>query len=118
MLFRPDRGDVVYISDKLGVEVLHNGSKIIIDCFFLVDCSIRPYSIVAGIGRNGEHRVLVGRALADRYRKSDQTGEYICAPISDIYAEGVRSDLEKYRKLYNLGDIEIILWPELSLSQK
>ena len=117
ILFSPDCGRTEYINEKTTVEVLVNGSKIIIDGFFLVDCSIRPYSIVAGIGRNGERSFLFGRALADGHRASSQISEYISRAIPSSSTEKVKSDLDRYRQSHKL-DAEIVLWPELLLDQK
>jgi hypothetical protein len=117
ILFIPHCGETVYIDEKGAVEVLYNGCKIIIDGFFLVKCSIRPYDIVAGIGRNGERSFLFGRALADGYRRHSQTTEYIGIPVSSSCTEKVKSDLDRYKRSHKL-DAEIVLWPELLLDQK
>jgi len=116
-LFSPDCGERVYIKKDGIVKVLYNGCDIIIDGFFLIDCSIRPYSIVAGMGRNGERRFLFGRALADGHRMLSQIFEYIGIPMSESSIENVKNDLDKYRQLHKL-DAEIVTWPELLLDQK
>ena len=117
ILFSPHSGEKVYINEKDAVEVLYKDSKIIIDSFFSVDCSIRPYDIVAGIGRNGEHSFLFGRALADGHRIHSQRSEFIGIPVPSSCTEIVKSDLDRYRQSHKL-DAEIILWPELLPDQK
>jgi hypothetical protein len=112
-----DCGETVYINKKARVEVPYNDCNIIIDGFFLVDCSIPRYDIVAGIGRNGERRFLFGMALSDGHREHSQIFEYIGIPVPDSSTEKVKSDLDIYRKSHKL-DAEILLWSELLADQK
>ena len=115
-----DCGERVYINKNAKVEVPYDGLAIIILGFFLCDCSIRPYSIVAGIGKNGDYQVLVGRALMDGWRIiASPEIEYGCVPILDKHSKILRQDLESYRQTHGLNDVKkIVLWPELLLDQK
>ncbi len=114
--------DNIYVKENVIDKMLFNGSIITITNFFLCKSSIPSYDILAGIGKNENHRVLVGRALSHGRRGTVNPEinkfEYICIPISDKYSQVVKRDLENYRQEHNLVDAEIAIWPELLLEQK
>ncbi len=99
------------------VNATVHGVDIVIDKFSLYGSPIGMYSVVAGVGRNGTHKFLVGRGLADgMYQDGPRIVCFVGREIPHWYEEKVRKVLNDYRlETDGVRDCEVVLWHELIL---
>lgn len=113
MVVFSNNGDTgFYVEASSQVRIPFNGSEIFIDGFFNFGSVSPYYSIVAGIGRDGDKTYLIGRALLSGMKQEGKIRSYRCREIGDYYAGSVKAELERYKKEKGLT-ADILLWEEL-----